>query len=218
MKFFLDTAEVSEIKKLADTGLIDGITTNPTLSVKSGRKIADVIKEICEIIPGPVSAEVAATDYDNMLKEGRFLAKIASNVTVKLPLTPDGLKACYALSSEGTMVNVTLCFTPLQALLAAKSGATFISPFVGRLDDIGHDGMALIAEIREIYNNYPEFNTEILVASARHPFHVLEAAKIGADVITLPPKVIEQMYQHPLTDKGLEQFMKDWKSSGQSIL
>ena len=218
MKFFLDTAEVSEIKKLADTGLIDGITTNPTLIVKSGRKIADVIKEICEIIPGPVSAEVAATDYDNMLKEGRFLAKIASNVTVKLPLTPDGLKACYALSSEGTMVNVTLCFTPLQALLAAKSGATFISPFVGRLDDIGHDGMALIAEIREIYNNYPEFNTEILVASARHPFHVLEAAKIGADVITLPPKVIEQMYQHPLTDKGLEQFMKDWKSSGQSIL
>ena len=217
MKFFLDTAEVDEIKKYADTGLIDGVTTNPSLIVKSGRNIRDVIAEICEIISGDVSAEAIAVDVDGMVKEGKFLAQIASNVVVKLPLTPDGLKACYQLSQEGIKTNITLCFSAMQALLAAKAGATYISPFVGRIDDIGTDGMQLIADIREIYDNYG-FETQILTASARHPFHVLEAAKIGSDVITIPAKVLEQLYKHPLTDKGLDAFLKDWKNSGQSIL
>ncbi|MHA1539316.1 MAG: fructose-6-phosphate aldolase [Alphaproteobacteria bacterium] len=217
MKFFLDTAEVEEIKKYADTGLVDGVTTNPSLIVKSGRKIAEVIAEICEIIPGDVSAEAIATDAVGMVKEGKFLAGIASNVVVKLPLTEDGLKACYQLSQEGIKTNITLCFSAMQALLAAKAGATYISPFVGRIDDIGADGMQLIADIREIYDNYG-FETQILTASARHPFHVFEAAKMGSDVITIPAKVLDQLYKHPLTDKGLAAFLKDWETSGQSIL
>ena len=216
MKFFLDTAIVDEIKEYADTGLVDGVTTNPSLIVKSGRKIEDVIAEICDIIPGPVSAEVVATEYDAMMEEGRGLAKIADNVVVKVPLTEDGLKACYGFSQEGIKVNVTLCFSPLQALLAAKSGATFISPFIGRVDDIGLDGLQLIADIKEIYDNYG-FSTQILAASIRHPFHMLEAAKLGADVATLPAKVLGQMYKHPLTDKGLDAFLKDWAQSGQKI-
>ncbi len=216
MKFFLDTAITDEIKQYADTGLVDGVTTNPSLIVKSGRKIEEVIAEICDIIPGPVSAEVVATEYSEMISEGRGLAKIADNVVVKVPLTEDGLKACYTFSQEGIKVNVTLCFSPLQALLAAKSGATFISPFVGRVDDIGLDGMQLIGDIKEIYDNYG-FATQILAASIRHPFHMLEAAKMGADVATFPAKVLDQMYKHPLTDKGLAAFLKDWEKSGQKI-
>ncbi|GAN80895.1 fructose-6-phosphate aldolase [Acidocella aminolytica] len=218
MKFFVDTAEISEIRELATTGLLDGVTTNPSLIAKSGRKILDVIAEICEVVSGPVSAEVAATEYKQMLDEAEVLKKIAPNVAIKVPLTQDGLKACYALSQEGTMVNVTLCFSPAQALLAAKAGATFISPFVGRLDDIGQNGMDLIADIVTIYNNYPNLKTEVLVASIRNPVHLIEAAKMGADVATIPPSVIKQLYGHPLTDKGLSAFLKDWASTGQSIV
>lgn len=218
MKFFIDTADVAEIRDLAATGLVDGVTTNPSLVAKSGRKFLDVVREICEIVPGPVSAEVTALDHATMLKEGRLLAKLAKNVTVKVPLTPDGLKTCKALSSDGTMVNVTLCFSPAQAILAAKAGASFISPFVGRLDDVGTDGMALIRDICQIYRQYPNFKTEVLVASVRHPIHVIEAAKVGAHVSTLPPNVLRQMFQHPLTDKGLAAFLADWQKTGQSIL
>ena len=216
MKFFIDTADTKEIRDLAATGMLDGVTTNPTLIAKSGRRFLDVIAEICTIVPGPVSAEVAATDFETMLAEGRKLAAIANNVAVKVPLTPDGLKTCKALSSEGTMVNVTLCFSANQALLAAKAGATFISPFVGRLDDVGQSGMELIADIRLIYDNY-DFATQILAASIRHPIHVHEAAKIGADVMTAPPKVIMQLFNHPLTDAGLASFLKDWQATGQRI-
>lgn len=217
MKFFVDTADVAEIKRLNDTGLVDGVTTNPSLVAKSGRDFIDVIKEICALVDGPVSAEVTATDAAGMIEEGRKLAKVAKNVAVKVPLTEAGLVACKTLSKEGTPVNVTLCFSAAQALLAAKAGAAFISPFVGRLDDIGQDGMSLIGEIAEIYSNY-EFQTEILVASVRSPQHVVDAARIGADVCTLPPGVIWQLFKHPLTDKGLEAFLKDWEKTGQSIL
>jgi len=218
MKFFLDTADVNEIKELIPTGLVDGVTTNPSLIAKSGRKIADVIAEICSLVEGPVSAEVTATDYEGMMKEGRYLSQIASNVAVKVPLTPAGLRACRTLSDDKIMVNVTLCFSSAQALLAAKSGATFVSPFVGRLDDVGTDGMDLISDIAEIYGNYPHLETEILAASIRHPMHVVDAARLGADVATFPPKILHQLYQHPLTDKGIEAFLADWKSTGQSIL
>ena len=218
MKFFVDTAEIAEIRELAATGLLDGVTTNPSLIAKSGRKILEVIAEICEVVDGPVSAEVAATEYNAMMAEAAVLKKIAPNVTIKVPLTPDGLKACHALSSEGTMVNVTLCFSAAQALLAAKAGASFISPFIGRLDDIGHDGMSLIADIVQIYANYPAIKTEVLAASIRHPIHLIEAAKMGADVATIPPNVIKQLYNHPLTDKGLAAFLKDWAATGQSIV
>lgn len=219
MKFFVDTADIAEIKDLASTGLLDGVTTNPSLVAQSGAKnFIQLIESICQVVAGPVSAEVAATDYDTMLKEGQRLAKIAKNVAVKVPLTPDGLKVCKALSDNGTMVNVTLCFSAAQALLAAKAGATFISPFVGRLDDIGQDGMSLIRDIVEIYKQYPAIKTEILVASIRHPIHLVESAKLGAHVATIPPKVIRQLYAHPLTDKGLAAFVSDWAKTGQSIL
>lgn len=219
MKFFVDTADIDEIKDLAATGLLDGVTTNPSLIAKSGRNFFEVIEQICGIVEGPVSAEVTATETDAMITEGRKLAEIAPNVAVKVPLTWDGLKACRALSQAGTMVNVTLCFSPAQALLAAKAGASFISPFVGRLDDIAHDGMGLIEEIATIYNNYPDtLATEILVASIRHPLHVVEAAKIGADVATVPPDVLRKLLSHPLTDKGLAAFLADWEKTGQSIL
>ncbi len=218
MKFFVDTADLKEIRDLAQTGLLDGVTTNPSLIAKSGGKILDVIAEICSVVDGPVSAEVAATDFETMLKEGRRLAKIAPNVAVKVPLTVDGLKTCKALSGEGTMVNVTLCFSPSQAILAAKAGATFISPFVGRLDDLSQNGMSLIADIVQIYRQYDSIKTEVLVASIRHPIHLVESAKMGAHVATLPPNVIRQLYNHPLTDKGLDAFLKDWAGTGQSIL
>ncbi|CUW41215.1 putative transaldolase [Magnetospirillum sp. XM-1] len=218
MKFFIDTAEVAEIRELAATGLVDGVTTNPSLIAKSGRKILDVIAEICDIVPGPISAEVAATDFDTMLAEGRKLAALRPNVAVKVPLTPAGLKTCKVLADDGVPVNVTLCFSANQAILAAKAGAAFISPFVGRLDDIGQDGMELIADIVEIYREYPAFRTEVLAASIRHPMHVTEAARLGAHVVTMPPTVLKQMYQHPLTDKGLAAFMADWAKTGQSIL
>ncbi|MBB5372983.1 fructose-6-phosphate aldolase [Acidocella aromatica] len=218
MKFFVDTAEINEIRELAETGLLDGVTTNPSLIAKSGRKILDVIAEICEVVDGPVSAEVAATEYKQMLKEAKVLRKIAKNVVIKVPLTPDGLRACHTLSQDGVMVNVTLCFSAAQALLAAKAGATFISPFIGRLDDIGQNGMDLIADIVQIYANYPNIKTEVLAASIRNPIHLIEAAKMGADVATIPPGVIKQLYNHPLTDKGLAAFMKDWAATGQSIV
>ena len=216
MKFFADTAEISEIRELAETGLLDGVTTNPSLVHKSGRDFLEVVGEIAGVVEGPVSAEVVALDYDGMMREAEVLRKIADNVTIKVPLTPAGLKACKALSGEGTMVNVTLCFSAAQALLAAKAGATFISPFVGRHDDVGFDGMALIADIRLIYDNY-DFGTQILVASVRHPMHAVEAAKIGADVMTAPPKIIWQLFKHPLTDAGIASFLKDWQSTGQKI-
>lgn len=218
MKFFVDTADVNEIRDLAATGLVDGVTTNPSLIAKSGRNILEVIAEICDIVPGPISAEVAATDHKTMLAEGHRLAKIAPNVAVKVPLTPDGLKTCKALSDEGTQVNVTLCFSAGQAILAAKAGATFVSPFVGRLDDISKSGMDLIADICEIYENYPDFTTEVLVASVRSPMHVVEAAKMGAHVATVPPSVLRQLFKHPLTDSGLQAFLSDWQKTGQSIL
>ena len=218
MKFFIDTADVAEIRDLAATGLVDGITTNPSLVAKSGRDFFDVLREICDIVPGPVSAEVAATDAETMLAEGRVLAAIADNITVKVPLTPAGLRTCKTLSGDGVKVNVTLCFSAAQAILAAKAGATFISPFVGRLDDIATDGMNLIADIVDIYEAYPDFTTEVLVASVRHPIHVVEAGKIGAHVVTLPPAVLRAMFRHPLTDKGLEAFLSDWAKTGQSIL
>ena len=217
MKFFVDTADTAEIRDLAETGLLDGVTTNPSLINKAGRNFLEVVREIAEIVPGPVSAEVVATDHQGMLREAEILRKIADNVAVKVPLTVDGLKTCKALTGEGTMVNVTLCFTANQALLAAKAGATFISPFVGRHDDVGFDGMALIADIRLIYDNYG-FDTEILVASVRHPVHVVEAAKIGADVMTAPPKIIWQLFKHPLTDSGIASFLKDWEATGQKIV
>jgi transaldolase len=218
MKFFVDTADVSEIRSLAETGLVDGVTTNPSLIAKTGRRMAEVIAEICAITPGPVSAEVTAVEHEQMLAEGRYLRGIAPNVAVKVPLTEAGLRACRALSDEGTLVNVTLCFTPAQALLAAKAGAAFVSPFVGRLDDIGTDGMRLIADIVQIYRNYPHLKTEVLVASIRHPIHLVESAKLGAQVATLPPAVIRQLLKHPLTDKGLDAFLADWRKTGQSIL
>ena len=218
MKFFVDTADVAEIKDLAASGLLDGVTTNPSLIMKAGRPMLDVIQEICAIVHGPVSAETVATDHKKMLEEGRKLAKLAKNVAVKVPLTPDGLKTCKVLSSEGTMVNVTLCFSAAQALLAAKAGATFISPFVGRLDDIGQDGMHLIGEIMTIYRQYSHFKTEVLVASVRHSQHVIQAAKLGAHVATLPPNVLRQLFKHALTDNGLKAFLDDWAKTGQSIL
>lgn len=218
MKFFVDTADISAIEELADSGLLDGVTTNPSLIAKSGRDFKDVIAEICKVVDGPVSAEVAATEADQMIAEGRVLAKIANNVAVKVPLTWDGLKACKTLSSEDTMVNVTLCFSANQALLAAKAGATFISPFIGRLDDMGIDGMELISEIRIIYDNYPNLSTEILAASIRSINHVKLSAMAGADVATIPPDVIKSLAKHPLTDKGLDAFLTDWAKTGQSIL
>ncbi len=218
MKFFVDTANTDEIRDLANTGLVDGVTTNPSLVAKSGRKFLDVVEEICTIVDGPVSAEVTATDYETMLKEGQKLAALAPNIAVKVPLTPDGLKTCKTLSDAGTMVNVTLCFSPGQAILAAKAGAAFISPFVGRLDDISTDGMQLIADICQIYNNYENFQTEVLVASIRHPMHLIDAARMGANVATLPPSVLRQLYKHPLTEAGLEAFLSDWKKTKQSIL
>lgn len=218
MKFFVDTADINDIRDLASTGLLDGVTTNPSLVAKTGKNFLSLVAEICEVVDGPVSAEVAATDFETMLKEGEKLAKIAPNVTVKVPLTPAGLKVCKHLSDNGTMVNVTLCFSAAQAILAAKAGAAFISPFVGRLDDIGQDGLGLIAEIVEIYNNYTDWNTEVLVASVRHPMHIVDSAKMGAHVVTCPPDVIRKLYSHPLTDKGLAAFVDDWKKTGQTIL
>jgi len=217
MKFFVDTADTAEIRELAATGLLDGVTTNPSLIHKSGRKFLEVVEEICGLVDGPVSAEVVALDHETMMKEAAVLRKIADNVAVKVPLTIDGLKTCKALTEDGAMVNVTLCFSANQALLAAKAGATFISPFVGRHDDNGFDGTRLIEDIRIIYDNYG-FSTEILAASLRHPIHVLECAKIGADVITAPPAVIKALFNHVLTDKGLAAFEADWAKTGQSIL
>lgn len=217
MRFFVDTADISEIRELNETGLLDGVTTNPSLIKKSGRAFLEVVAEIAELVPGPVSAETVATDHETMLKEGRKLARIAENIAVKVPLTIDGLKTCKALADDNIMVNVTLCFSATQALLAAKAGAAFISPFVGRHDDVSFDGMALIADIKTIYDNYG-FATDILVASVRHPVHVLEAARIGADVATVPAAVLKKLFNHPLTDKGLEAFLKDWQATGQSIL
>jgi transaldolase len=216
MKFFADTGDVAEIREIQSMGLLDGVTTNPTLIAKSGRPFKEVIKEICSITDGPVSAEVAALDYDGMMKEADVLRKIAKNVAVKVPLTIDGLKACKALSGDGTMVNVTLCFSPNQALLAAKAGAHFISPFIGRLDDIHLDGIDLIGEIRQIYDNY-DFATNILAASIRSANHIKDCALIGADYATAPPAVLKSLVKHPLTDKGIEQFLADWKKTGQSI-
>ena len=218
MRFFVDTADVSELEKLLVTGMVDGVTTNPSLIAKSGRDILEVTKEIASMVDGPVSAEVTATDYDTMIEEGKKLADIAGNIAVKVPLTVDGLRTCKTLSDAGTMVNVTLCFSAAQALLAAKAGATFISPFVGRLDDMGMDGMELIESIRDVYDAYPTLKTEILVASIRNTRHVERAAEIGADVGTLPPRVIWDMYQHPLTSKGLDDLLADWAKTGQSIL
>ncbi|MFC6686745.1 fructose-6-phosphate aldolase [Jhaorihella thermophila] len=217
MKFFVDTAEIDAIAELNELGMVDGVTTNPSLILKSGRDILEVTKEICDLIDGPVSAEVVATQADAMIAEGRKLAEIAPNIAVKVPLTWDGLKACKALTGEGRMVNVTLCFSVNQAILAAKAGATFISPFIGRLDDINLDGMELIADIRQVYDNYG-FDTQVLAASIRSVNHIAESARIGADVITAPPAVIKAMANHPLTDKGLAAFMADWEKTGQKIL
>jgi len=216
MKFFADTAEIAEIRELAAEGLLDGVTTNPSLVHKSGRDFLEVVREIAGVVDGPVSAEVVALDYDGMMREAEVLRRIGDNIAIKVPLTPAGLKACKALTSDGAMVNVTLCFSAAQALLAAKAGATFISPFVGRHDDVGFDGMQLISDIRLIYDNY-EFLTQILVASVRHSMHVVEAAKIGADVMTAPPKIIWQLFKHPLTDAGIASFLKDWEATGQKI-
>ena len=218
MKFFVDTADIDEIREIADSGLLDGVTTNPSLVAKSGRDFIEVLAEICALVPGPVSAEVAATEADGMLAEADRLRQVADNVIIKVPLTWEGLKACRALSQDGVGVNVTLCFSAAQAILAAKAGAAYVSPFVGRLDDIGQDGMALIGEIRQIYDNYAgSLNTEILVASVRHPMHVVEAAKIGAEVVTVPPKLLRQLVNHTLTDKGLAAFLADWAKTGQTI-
>ena len=216
MKFFVDTADTEEIRDLAETGLLDGVTTNPSLVHKAGRDFLEVVREICGIVEGPVSAEVVALDHDTMMREAEVLRKIADNIAVKVPLTVDGLKTCRKLTGDGTMVNVTLCFSANQALLAAKAGATFVSPFVGRHDDNGFDGMQLISDIRLIYDNYG-YETEILVASVRHGIHVLEAAKIGADVMTAPPSVIKGLFKHILTEKGIEGFLADWAKTGQSI-
>ena len=216
MKFFVDTAEIADIKELAETGLLDGVTTNPSLIKKSGRDFIEVVKEIAAICPGPISAEVVALDHDGMMREAETLRKLADNIAIKVPLTIDGLKTCKKLTGDGTMVNVTLCFSANQALLAAKAGATFISPFVGRLDDIGQPGIELIADIRLIYDNY-DFATQILVASVRNPIHILDAAKLGADVMTAPAAVIKQLFKHPLTDNGIAAFLKDWEATGQKI-
>jgi transaldolase len=215
MQFFLDTAKVSEIEKGLEWGMVDGVTTNPTLIAKEGRKYLEAVAEIARLVPGPVSGEVLATQYDAILNEGRILAELADNVVVKVPLTPAGLRAVRTLREEGITTNVTLCFSPAQALLAAKAGAGYISPFVGRLDDVGENGMALIAQIVEVYDNY-DFDTQVLVASVRHPIHVVESARLGADVATLPFKILEQLYQHPLTDLGLSRFLSDWKATGQT--
>lgn len=218
MKFFVDTAEVKEIQELAAIGLLDGVTTNPSLILKSGRDFIEVVKEICDMLPGkPVSAEVTAMDSPTMLKQAAKLSKIADNVVIKLPLTMEGLKACRILTDEGIQTNVTLCFSVSQALLAAKAGATYISPFVGRHDDVSQDGMALIQDIVTMYRNYPDFNTQVLVASVRHPIHVVQAALMGADVATIPPKIIHQLVKNPLTDLGLAAFEKDWAQTGQKI-
>lgn len=218
MKFFVDTADISEIKELAQTGLVDGVTTNPTLIAKSGRPVKEVLAEICATVPGPISGEVAATDFDGMMAESKVLRAIAENIVVKVPLTWDGLKACRAITRDGGKVNVTLCFSANQALLAAKAGATFISPFIGRLDDIGAEGIDLIAEIRAIYDNYDALTTEILAASIRTPLSVKQVALAGADVATLPPAVLKGLVKHPLTDIGLERFLADWKATGQTIV
>jgi transaldolase len=217
MKFFVDTADTAEIKSLAASGLLDGVTTNPTLMSKTGRKFQEVLKEICSVVPGPVSAEVAATEFEGIMAEAKVLRAIAKNITVTVPLTPDGLRACRALTQDGAMVNVTLCFSAAQAILAAKAGATFVSPFIGRLDDIGENGMALIADIVTIFRNYDYFKTEVLVASVRNPMHVVEAAKLGAHVATVPPAILRQLFNHPLTDKGLAAFLADWAKTGQQI-
>ncbi len=217
MKFFVDTADINEIRDLAATGLLDGVTTNPSLVAKTGKEFVPLIREICAAVPGPVSAEVGATEFEPMLEEGRYLATLAPNIAVKVPLTPAGLKVCKALGGGGTMVNVTLCFSSAQAILAAKAGAAFVSPFVGRLDDIGEDGMGLIAEICQVYMAQG-METEVLVASVRHPRHVVEGARLGAQVATIPPGILRQLFQHPLTDKGLAQFVADWRKSGQKIL
>lgn len=218
MKFFIDTGDIDEIRESCDSGLVDGVTTNPSLVAGSGKDFKSLIAEICELTPGHVSAEVLATDCETMLKEAKVLSAIADNVCIKLPLTQEGLKACKILSNEGIATNVTLCFSALQALLAAKAGATYVSPFIGRLDDIGQSGSELISDIVTIYDNYPELDTQILAASIRGPQHVLDAALCGAHVATLPPKILRQMAQHPLTDKGLAGFMKDWEKTGQSLL
>jgi len=216
MLFFVDTADVGAIRELAATGLLDGVTTNPTLIHKAGRDFREVVAEICALVPGPVSAEVVATEHAAMLREAESLITIAPNITIKVPLTVDGLKTCKVLTDRGIMVNVTLCFTATQALLAAKAGATFISPFVGRHDDVSFDGMSLIEDIKLIYDNY-DFDTKILVASVRHPVHVLQAARIGADVCTVPPDILFKLFNHPLTEKGLAAFLADWAKTGQSI-
>lgn len=213
MKFFIDSCDVKEIEALHELGLVDGVTTNPSLIAKSGRKFHEVLKEICHIVKTSVSAEVISTDYSGMMREAEELLKIGNHVTIKVPLTWDGLKACKSLTDDGYMVNVTLCFSLSQALLAAKAGATYVSPFVGRLDDIGASGICLIAEICEAFQNYPDFTTQILVASIRSPQHIIDAAKFGADVITAPPQVIKQMFNHPLTDKGIEIFLNDWQKT-----
>ena len=217
MKFFIDSADVKEIGELAATGLVDGVTTNPSLVAKTGRPIKEVIAEICTIVAGPVSAEVTATDYDGMIAEGMTLAAIAKNVAIKVPTTWDGLRACRTLSQKGHAVNVTLCFSANQALLAAKAGAMFISPFLGRLDDVGHDGMELVREIRTIYDNYDALTTEILAASMRTPLAVKQVAMLGADVATLPPALLRSLVKHPLTDGGLAAFLSDWKKTGMKI-
>ncbi|PPR45017.1 MAG: Transaldolase [Alphaproteobacteria bacterium MarineAlpha5_Bin11] len=218
MKFFLDTADLNEIESLIQTGFIDGITTNPSLIAKQGSSMQEIIKNICKMVHGPVSAEVTATDFSGMMKEGKYLASIAKNIAVKVPLTNNGLMACKELTSQGIMVNVTLCFSAGQAILAAKAGATFISPFIGRLDDLGEDGVKLIQDIVTIYNNYPNFKTQVLVASVRNIEHIIRTAKIGADIATLPPKIIKELYNHSLTEKGLNAFLEDWKKTGQKIL
>jgi transaldolase len=218
MKFFVDTADLDEIRDLAATGMVDGVTTNPSLVAKAGRDFIEALREISAIVPGPISAEVTALDTPGMLREAEKLRTVARNIAIKVPMTWDGLKACRALSQEGTMVNVTLCFSANQALLAAKAGAAFVSPFVGRLDDISQDGMDLISDIREIYDNYPDLETDILVASVRHPAHVLQSARLGADVCTIPPNVLRQLVRHPLTDAGIAAFLDDWKKSGQKIV
>jgi transaldolase len=218
MKFFVDTANLDDIRDLADTGLLDGVTTNPSLVYKAGRDFLEILPEICAVVDGPVSAETTAPDFETMRREGQKLAKIADNIAVKVPLTVDGLKTCKALRAEGIMVNVTLCFSASQAILAAKADATFVSPFIGRHDDISQDGMQLIADIRQIYDHYDNFTTEILVASVRHPMHVVDAGRIGADVCTMPPDVIRKLFKHPLTDSGLKSFTEDWEKTGFKIL
>ncbi|MBL42735.1 MAG: fructose-6-phosphate aldolase [Rhodospirillaceae bacterium] len=217
MKFFIDTANIEEIKELIPFGIIDGVTTNPSLIAASNRDIFEVLDEICGLVSGPISAEVTATDYNEMIKEAKKLVSISKNIVIKVPLTKDGLKACSELRNKDINVNVTLCFSPSQALIAAKCGASYISPFIGRLDDISHDGMQLIQDIRSIYDNYPEYDTQILAASLRHPNHLVEAALVGADVSTLPPNIIHKLFNHPLTDLGLKSFLDDWAKSKQII-